>query len=231
SATTGKPVVPVFVVYDLPNRDCAAEASAGELSVEDGGEMRYRTEFIDALRDQLAAKSDQRVVLILEPDSLPNLVSNLGVKQCARSQTIYKNSLAYAIAQLSLPHVYLYLDAAHAGWLGWESNRRRTVELFKEVLALAGGADRIRGFATNVSNYNPLTGDDGKSLEATNPCPNELCYVQALADSLEQAGITGKGFIVDTARNGRSGIRTRWGHWCNIRGAGIGERPKAAPTA
>src|SRR5690606_2901246 len=83
----GEPVVPVFVVYNLPNRDCSASASAGELSVEDGGEMRYRTEFIDALREQLAAKSDQRAVIILEPNSLPNPVDNSGAKQRTRTRT------------------------------------------------------------------------------------------------------------------------------------------------
>ncbi len=229
SEQLGRAVVPVLVVYDLPNRDCAAEASAGELDSENDGERRYREEFIDVLSTTLADYPDQQVVLILEPDSLPNLVSNLGVEKCALSQNLYKNSIAYAISQLSMPNVYLYLDAAHAGWLGWESNRRRTVELFKEVLAMAGGSDRIRGFATNVSNYNPLAGDDGKRLEPSNPCANELCYVNALAESLALAGIDNKGFIIDTARNGRGGIRSRWGNWCNIKGAGLGERPQASP--
>jgi cellulose 1,4-beta-cellobiosidase len=37
--------------------------------------------------------------------------------------------------------------------------------------------------------------------------------------------------LVDTARNGRGGIRTKWGNWCNIRGAGLGERPRASPSS
>ncbi len=38
----GQPVVPLFVVYDLPGRDCAAESSAGELSADAAGEAGYQ---------------------------------------------------------------------------------------------------------------------------------------------------------------------------------------------
>jgi cellulose 1,4-beta-cellobiosidase len=54
--------------------------------------------------------------------------------------------------------------------------------------------------------------------------------VQKLNESLEKAGITGKGFIIDTGRNGKDGVRTKWGNWCNVKGAGIGERPKIKPA-
>ena len=33
-----------------------------------------------------------------------------------------------------------------------------------------------------------------------------------------------------TSRNGREGLRHKWGNWCNIKGAGLGERPKVAPA-
>jgi cellulose 1,4-beta-cellobiosidase len=226
----GKPVVPVFVVYDLPNRDCSAKASHGELTLENGGEQRYRTEFIDKIAEHFAAHQDQRIVAIVEPDSLPNVVTNLSVEKCAVSQNLYKNSVAYAVAKLSLPNVYLYLDAAHAGWLGWNGNRNGIGDVFKEVLEMAGGVDRVRGFATNVSNYNVLRGGEGKKLEPTNPCPDELTYVEKLSETLTAKGIQNKGFIVDTSRNGREGLREKWGNWCNIEGAGLGERPKLSPV-
>ncbi|HEX9618950.1 MAG TPA: glycoside hydrolase family 6 protein [Polyangiaceae bacterium] len=228
--TAGKPVVPVFVVYDLPNRDCSAKASHGELTLENNGEERYRTEFIDKIAEHFAAHSSQRIVAIIEPDSLPNVVTNLDVPKCALSQQLYKNSVAYAIAKLSLPNVHLYLDAAHAGWLGWDGNRNGIADVFKEVLTMAGGLDRVRGFATNVSNYNALEGDFGKKLEPTNPCPNELAYVQKLSETLAAKGVAGKGFIIDTSRNGKADIRRTWGNWCNIKGAGLGERPRVAPV-
>ena len=225
----GKPVVPVIVVYDLPNRDCAAAASAGELTVEDGGEQRYRTEFIDPIAEHFAKHPDLKIAVVLEPDSLANLATNLGIEQCAKSQKIYKNSTAYAISKLSLPNVYIYLDAAHAGWLGWNSNRNRVTDVYVEVLEMAGGADRIRGFATNVSNYNALEGEWGKKLESSSPTPNELSYVEALAGTLAEKGIKDKGFLVDTSRNGVQESRTVWGNWCNIKLAGLGPRPQVAP--
>lgn len=227
---SGKPVVPVLVVYDLPNRDCSAKASAGELKVAEGGEERYRKEFIDPIARHFAAHPELNIVAILEPDSLPNVISNLSVPACAEAQNVYKHSIAYAVSQLSRPNVHLYLDTAHGGWLGWDSNRRRAAYLYKEVLELAGGHERIRGFATNISNYNVTTGSDGKRMDATNPCPNEQAFVRRLDESLREAGIVDKGYIIDTSRNGQGGIRTVWGHWCNIRGAGLGERPRAAPT-
>ena len=43
-------------------------------------------------------------------------------------------------------------------------------------------------------------------------------------------GITGKAFVIDTSRNGKVGIRTKSGSWCNLKGAGLGERPVASPA-
>jgi cellulose 1,4-beta-cellobiosidase len=224
-----KPVVPIVVVYDLPNRDCSSKSSAGELDIEKEGEARYRSEFIDPIAKQFAARPDQRVVVVLEPDSLPNVATNLDVEKCRRSADVYESAVAYAIATLSLPNVYIYVDAAHAGWLGWDGNRDGAVKVFKRVLDKAGGPDRIRGFISNVSNYNALEGDWGKKLEPSTPCPNELTYIEKLAQSLSGAGIANKGFLIDTSRNGVPDARTRWGSWCNVKNAGLGERPQVAP--
>jgi cellulose 1,4-beta-cellobiosidase len=97
------------------------------------------------------------------------------------------------------------------------------------VLDMAGGPDRIRGFATNTSNYNALDGEWGKALEPTTPTPSEYQYVQKLAETMAETGIKDKGYIIDTSRNGVQESRTVWGHWCNIAKAGIGERPKVSP--
>ena len=222
---TGQPTLTVFVVYDLPNRDCSARASAGELKVEEDGETRYKKEFIDPIAAQFRAHSDQPIVVILEPDSLANLATNLGNPRCAKSQDAYLLSEAYAIQTLALPNVSIYLDAAHAGWLGWDGNRGRIVEIFKRVMTLAGGYDKVRGFATNVSNFNTLNGRDGKKMEPSDPCPDEISYVHHLGDTLARHGVKHKRFIIDTARNGKGRLRRHWGNWCNIKGAGLGERP------
>jgi len=224
-----QPVVTVFVLYDLPGRDCSAVASSGELPLG-AGEARYRSEFIDPVAAQLRDHPSQRIVVLLEPDSLANLATNLGVPRCAAAEQAYRRSIAYAVRALSMPHVSLYLDAAHAGWLGWDGSRARIARIFKEVLDEAGGTELIRGFATNVSNYNTLNDGDGRTLEPSDPCPDELTYVDKLARSLAEVGIAGKGFVVDTGRDGRGGIRAKWGDWCNVKGAGLGERPRASPA-
>ena len=226
---SGKPTLAVFVLCDLPNRDCAAKASAGELAVEENGEARYRTEFVDPIAAQFAAHPDQPIVAIIEPDSLANMTTNMWEPKCAASAEAYRHSVVYAIKRLAMPHVSVYLDAAHAGWLGWDANRVKMVTVFKRVLEEAGGVDMIRGFATNVSNYTHLYNRDGAALALTNPCINELTYVKMLAETLSMYGIPGKGFIIDTARNGKGSIRRQWGSWCNIKGAGLGERPMAEP--
>jgi cellulose 1,4-beta-cellobiosidase len=226
---TGQPVVTVFVLYDVPGRDCAAAASSGELALM-GGEERYRTEFIDAIAVQFRAHASQRIVAVIEPDSLANVVTNLDVGNCRAADPVYRRSVAYAVRALSMPHVSLYLDAAHAGWLGWDGSRGKIARIFREVLDEAGGVDRIRGFSTNVSNFGTLSDADGRRLEPSDPCPDELTYVEKLTASLAEAGIAGKGFIVDTSRNGRGGIRPKPGAWCNILGAGLGERPRSSPA-
>ncbi|MDP9000230.1 MAG: glycoside hydrolase family 6 protein [Myxococcota bacterium] len=226
----GTPVVTVFAIYDLPERDCAASASNGELTIANGGEKKYEREFIDKIAAAFKAHPGQRIVAIVEPDSLANLATNMNIPKCAAADPAYRHSIAYAVKTLSMPNVSLYLDAAHAGWLGWSKNREKIAKIFSEVLTEAGGADKVRGFATNVSNYDTLTPGDLAKLEPSDPCPDELTYVKILDTALSEAGIAGKGFVIDTSRNGRSGIRTKAGSWCNVKGAGLGERPRATPA-
>ncbi len=224
------PVVPVFVVYNLPGRDCDAAASSGELTPDAAGEARYQHEFIDPIAAAFRAHPDQRVAVVLEPDSLSNLVTNMQNPRCERVADIYKRGIAYAITRLSMPNVFIYLEGAHAGWLGWPRNLARSVPLYKQVLEMAGGADRVRGFAVNVSNYDPTRRADAGTRDPAVPPADELGYVADLARGLAAVGITGKGFLIDTGRNGRADIRANPASWCNVRGAGLGERPRAAPA-
>ncbi len=226
---SGKPTLTVVVVYDLPNRDCSAAASAGELKVAQNGEERYRKEFIDPIVNIFKAHPDQPIVVVLEPDSLGNLATNMDLPACQEAKSAYKNGVAYAIRNLALPNVSIYLDAAHSGWLGWDDNRAKIGRIFKTVLNDAGGPQMIRGFALNISNYTSLNNRDGAILEPTNPCPNELSYAKTLRKTLEMYGFKNHGFLIDTSRNGKGQIRKKWGSWCNVRGAGIGERPRAEP--
>jgi cellulose 1,4-beta-cellobiosidase len=125
-----------------------------------------------------------------------------------------------------MPNVWVYLDAAHAGWLGWNGNRDKAAALFAEVMSSAGGADKVRGFAINVSNYDPVNALPGKPRFPGDPSSDEVTYIQRLTEKLTAAGVTGKTFIIDTSRNGAP---TSGDSWCNAQGAGLGERPRVSP--
>jgi cellulose 1,4-beta-cellobiosidase len=226
---SSQPTLSVIVVYNLPDRDCAAESSAGELKSDENGEERYRKEFIDPITAQFKAHPNQPIVVILEPDSLGNMATNMSLPKCQKAKSVYRNGIAYALKSFHLPNVSVYLDAAHAGWLGWDDNRAKIAKVFKTVLNEAGGPHMIRGFATNTSNYTHLSNRDGAALEPSNPCPNELTYAKQLLGTLAMYGFKDHGIIIDTSRNGKGGIRAKWGDWCNIQGAGLGERPRAEP--
>lgn len=152
-AGANPPYAAQLVVYDLPDRDCAAAASNGEYAIADGGEAKYKA-YIDAIREQLVAYSDVRAILVIEPDSLANLITNMDVPKCVGAHDVYLELTNYAVKQLNLPNVAMYLDAGHAGWLGWEANLQPAVNLFAGVYKDAGQPAALRGLATNVANYN-----------------------------------------------------------------------------
>ena len=110
------------MLYNLPNRDCSGGESGGEFELEENGLELYKHEFVDPYAKAVAAAPDLTFAIILEPDSLGNLITNQGVPYCQAASPGYEEGLAYAIAKLQLPNVALYLDAAHGGWLGWDPN-------------------------------------------------------------------------------------------------------------
>lgn len=152
-AGASPPYAGLFVVYDLPDRDCAAAASNGEYSVANNGVAYYKA-YIDSIVAQLKTYSDIRTILVIEPDSLANLVTNLSESKCANAAAAYYECVDYALEQLNLPNVAMYIDAGHAGWLGWAANLQPAATLFAKVYSDAGKPAALRGLATNVANYN-----------------------------------------------------------------------------
>ncbi|KAF7322381.1 Glucanase [Mycena chlorophos] len=213
-----------IVVYDLPDRDCAAAASNGEFTIQDNGQANYEN-YIDQIVAQIKQYPDVRVVAVIEPDSLANLVTNLSVAECSAAQTTYIACITYAIQQLNtLGNVYMYLDAGHAGWLGWPANLQPAANLFSSLYKNANSPSMVRGLATNVANYNALVASSPDPITQGNPNYDEILYIQALAPLLESAGFPAQ-FIVDQGRSGVQNIRSQWGDWCNVKGAGFGTRP------
>ncbi len=228
SQQLGQPVVITLVIYNLPNRDCAAAASNGELLISQDGLNRYKTEFIDPIVSILSdpVYRNLRIVTVLEPDSLPNLVTNLSVPACAEANSTgaYVEGIRYAIGRLrTIPNVYIYLDIAHSGWLGWDNNFNGAVNLYLTVLDPAQGGpgfDSIDGFVTNTANYTPVEEPflpdpnlvvGGQPVRAAafyewNPYFDELDYALALRNAFISRGMPSTiGMLIDTSRNGWGG--------------------------
>ncbi|CAI5476034.1 unnamed protein product [Closterium sp. Yama58-4] len=244
----GKPILVQFVIYDLPGRDCKAWSSNGE--IPKGGLDTHKTKHIDVAVLAFQKKAaNVRLSLVIEPDSLPNIATNMGMNRCdATTDKEYTEGVAYAIAELSqIPDTTLYLDSSFGGWLGWPEGMKRVVAVYKKVLTRARqirANAKIRGFASNVANYIPLFASGCPALEkcplAKNPSTGEMCYdwnpcidenrfTSRMNAYLGALGLPTR-WIVDTSRSGRAGIRKRWGSWCNVKGAGIGQRLEANPA-
>ncbi|GKZ86805.1 hypothetical protein AnigIFM56816_002567 [Aspergillus niger] len=224
AAGANPPIAGQFVVYDLPDRDCAALASNGEYSIADNGVEHYKS-YIDSIREILVQYSDVHTLLVIEPDSLANLVTNLNVAKCANAESAYLECTNYALTQLNLPNVAMYLDAGHAGWLGWPANQQPAADLFASVYKNASSPAAVRGLATNVANYNAWTISSCPSYTQGNSVCDEQQYINAIAPLLQAQGFDAH-FVVDTGRNGKQPTgQQAWGDWCNVINTGFGERP------
>jgi cellulose 1,4-beta-cellobiosidase len=233
-----QPVVMTIVVYDLPDRDCAALASNGEISIAANppaqplsGLDTYEQNYIAPLAKVLqpyATNPNLRFVLIIEPDSVPNLVTNANgspspIVNCvaAQSSGVYVQGIQYAITQLhALTNAYLYLDVGQSAWLGWPNNLTPAVAQYLQLVkGTPDGVNSIDGFVSNTANYVPtmepyLTANEtisGQQVMAApfyqyDPYIGEADYDAALYSAFVGAGFpTTIGFLIDTSRNGWGG--------------------------
>ncbi|MGZ7443104.1 glycoside hydrolase family 6 protein [Paenibacillus sp. TH7-28] len=220
------PIVATFVIYNLPGRDCHALASNGELPLTAAGLQTYKTSYIDPIVEVFSDPkyADIRIVAVVEPDSLPNLVTNLNDPKCAQanSTNIYRDATRYALEKLhAIPNVYNYMDIGHSGWLGWDSNRQPAIDLFTSVVAgTPAGLASVDGFITNTANTTPLEEPyltdpnltiNGMQLKSAkyyewNPYFDEADFTAALYSGFVAKGWPSSiGFLIDTSRNGWGG--------------------------
>ena len=219
--TASTPSVINIVIYDLPGRDCAALASNGEILATTAGLTEYETQYIDPIASILTqfASSNLRVVAIIEPDSLPNVVTNQSKSACATSTPFYEQGITYALNKLhAISNVYNYMDIAHSAWLGWPDNMSRTPAVYNAVVqATTAKYASIDGFISDTANYtptqeplltNPTLQINGQNVDSANffqfnPTFDELTYDTAMYNALVAAGFpTSKRFLIDTSRNG-----------------------------
>lgn len=168
-----------MVVYGLPDRDCGNH-SAGGLTAEDY--PRWVREIGTALK----TAPDEQKIIILEPDSIA-LTSECG-DVAARAAL-----LSGAVDALTSTNTWIYIDGGHSSW--------HSPDEMAGLIRQMGIIDRVRGVATNVSNYQSTY--------------DEFAYAHALSDRL--GGIHA---VVDTSRNGAA---TAGATWCNPSGQRVGD--------
>jgi cellulose 1,4-beta-cellobiosidase len=232
-ANGSTPTVFQVVIYNLPGRDCSALASNGELGPNDL--PIYESEYIDVIAEILRrpAYANLRVVTIIEIDSLPNLVTNVSGRpgQKPLCDTMlqnggYVNGVGYALDQLgNIGNVYNYVDAAHHGWIGWDTNDDETARMICNA-ANANGATPadVHGLISNTANYSALTepfvgdifrsfGTSGQPVRSStwidwNMFNEELAFAQAFRTIyINSCPGTSQniGMLIDTSRNGWGG--------------------------
>ncbi len=136
----------------------------------------------------IAEAAGDRSVAIVEPDALPGAVE-CGV--VAERVPLLKQ----AVDALDQSGVTTYVDAGHSAWVPADE---------MAPLLMQVGVGSVRGFSTNVSNYQPTSA--------------EAAYAQELSGLLG-----GAHYVVDTGRNGvGAGAVTEW---CNPSGQALGREP------
>ncbi|WP_395696113.1 glycoside hydrolase family 6 protein [Nocardioides sp.] len=174
--------VPTFVVYGIPDRDCTGGFSEGGLPAD-----QYGT-WVQEIAD--AAGAGDGAVVVVEPDALASAI------ECDRlAQRI--DLIADAVDRLAAAGVTTYVDGGHSHWI----SPAKLAPLLERV-----GVGKVRGFATNVSNYQ--TDED------------EQQYGEKLSGLLG-----GAHFIIDSGRNGNGSTDV----WCNPPGRAYGTDPAPAP--
>ena len=172
--------VPTFVVYGIPDRDCTGQHSAGGLPADQYGP------WVGEIADAAGAGGD--VAAVVEPDGLSSLL------ECGdRDERV--GLIADAAHRLADAGVTTYIDGGHSHWI-------EPAEL-APLLEDAGVAD-VRGFSTNVSNFQ--TDED------------EQAYGEELSALLD-----GAHYVVDSGRNGFGATKD----WCNPPGRAFGTEPGA----
>lgn len=218
------PIILEVVVYDLPGRDCAALASNGEIPATAAGLTEYETQYIDPIAAILANPryAGIRISAVIEPDSLPNAVTNQNKPACATATPYYETGVEYALNKLhAISNVYDYVDIGHSGWLGWSSNLGPAAQEFVKVAnATTAKFGSIDGFISNTANVTPTTEPflpnstlqvggnpvDSVTFYQYNPMFDEYSYDNAMYSQLVSDGFPSSiGMLIDTSRNGWGG--------------------------
>jgi endoglucanase len=126
-----KNTTPIFVAYNVPNRDCGGYSQGGA-----SNNAQY-TSWISSLAQGIGSDS---AVVILEPDGLAN-VGCLSGSELTNRIALIKSAVTTLKAN---PNTKVYIDAGHGKWVDPATMSAR---LNQAGVAIADG------FALNVSNF------------------------------------------------------------------------------
>jgi endoglucanase len=126
----GTGATPVFVAYNIPNRDLGSYSAGGATDA-----AAYR----QWIRDFAAALAGRRSIVVLEPDAVPQTARMTAAGRDERFAL-----LRDAIQVLKAANAMVYLDAGNARWMSPEA---------AAAALQAAGIDQADGFSLNVSNY------------------------------------------------------------------------------
>lgn len=133
AAARARGEIPVFVFYNIPDRDCSGFSSGG---AEDTGAYRLW------VSDTLSEFDGQEVWVIVEPDALALSTACLGDTEVGERFEL----IAWTAEELEAAGAQVYLDIGHSDWL--------TPDEAAGLLSSAG-VENARGFSLNVSNFQP----------------------------------------------------------------------------
>lgn len=125
--------VPLFIAYNIPNRDCGQHSAGGAAEA-----TAYQT-WIQALASGIG--SEWRAIVVLEPDALGHLTQCLDEEAQAARLAMLRRAVETLEA---LPGVRVYIDAGHSRWVPAEQMAERLE---------GAGIELARGFALNTSNF------------------------------------------------------------------------------
>ncbi len=123
--------VPVFVLYNIPMRDCASYSRGG---------ARNTNDYVAWAEEIASALSEDPAVIVLEPDALASMGCLNSLEQSLRLEALREVVKRFA----RNPNVSLYVDIGHPYWLPPDvaAERLRSV-----------GIEQAAGFSLNVSNF------------------------------------------------------------------------------
>ena len=126
-----KPQLPIFVIYNIPNRDVGQYSKGGAKSRED---------YLDFIERFSRGIGDSEVIVIYEPDALPHSTL-LDEEEQEWRLSLMKESLEYLTKNTN---GIFYVDVGHSNWL----EPKVVGELLDKV-----SNPKVRGFSINSCNY------------------------------------------------------------------------------